>query len=167
MKAKEQVDRVAREFPTANLQDLESLDQLRKVSENISLFHASYPPEISAISELAWTKMGEGYGISVNRERLTISKDLRDEYWIRGTLQGHPVEINAQNISGAFNAADRFILEHGGIRGILKREAGWREAPPSEKQIAHCKRIGLNIPLGATKGMVSAAIDAKMNRVRA
>jgi superfamily II DNA or RNA helicase len=160
--AKEKLERVAREFPTANIQDIKSLDQLKSIAENVSLFHVAYPPEISHLSELAWRKADNGYCLAVNREMVTISQDLRQEWWVRGSLNGKRVEQSSQNLPGAFNQADRIILDNGGCLPILRRTALWRDSKPSEKQVDLCRKLGIAIPRDATKGQVSAALTLKL-----
>ena len=165
-KAKQQLDRIAAEFPTANVQDIKSLSQLESLAENISLFAVSYPPEIRQLSELAWRTSTDGYMLAVNRDLVTLSKDLRDEWWVKGNLAGKQVEIHSQNLPGAFNAADRIVqdaLGHGKM-ALIKRDVKWRQDPPTTGQIALCKKLGLSIPQGSTKGQVSAAIDSKLGR---
>ncbi len=164
--SKEKLERVAKEFPTANLADLKDLTKLDHIAQQVSLFAVKYPPEISQMTELAWRQQGDGYFLPVKKERLTLARDLRDEWWVRGTIDGKPIEIHAQNLAGAFNAADREVLADGERRRLLERGASWRELGPSQKQIDLCRRLGLDIPAGATRGMVSAAIDAKMSAKR-
>lgn len=166
IKAKEQFEQVEKEYPTADLSSITSLNNLKSIAENISLFQVHYPPEIGKLSELAWRKSGDGYCLSVNRNLITITKDLRDEYQIRGTVNGAPVEQSAQNLSGAFNVADSLIPKD--FIGVLKRNARWKDDKPTDKQIALCRILKINIPPGATKGAVSAAIDNKrMQQVKA
>lgn len=159
-KANEQLERIANDFPTANIQDLKNLSELDSIAQHIELFKTSYPPEVSRLTELAWTKQGDAYAITVGRERVTLSADLLGEWWVRGHVNGKPLEIQAQNIAGGFNAADRAILENGGIKNLLARESRWRNDGPSDKQIALCRNLKMAIPNGATRGMVSAALDA-------
>lgn len=163
-KAKEKLERVAAEFPTANLADLKDLNKLDHIAQQVSLFTVKYPPEIGQMTELAWQKQGDGYFLPVMKERLTLAKDLRDEWWVRGALSGQPVEIRAQNLAGAFNAADREVLADGTRKSLVSRGARWRDLPPTDKQIALCRIRQLAIPAGATRGMVSAALDASMGR---
>lgn len=166
-KAKEQLDRIAADFPTANIQDLRNLDELKTMAEHIELFKVSYPPEVSRLTELAWTKQGDAYAINVNRERVTVAADLLGEWWVRGQIGGNAIEIRAQNLAGAFNAADRAVIEAGGAKTLLARESRWRNDGPSEKQIGLCRKLKLNIPNGATRGQVSAALDAHFAAKRA
>lgn len=167
-KAREQLERIAAEFPTANIADLRNLDELKSIAENIQLFKVSYPPEVSRLTELAWTKQGDAYTLPVGRERVTLSADLLGEWWVRGNVGGKQVEIAAQNLAGAFNAADGLVLASGIVpKAILARESHWREAGPSDRQVDLCKRLQLAIPNGATRGMVSAALDAHFQRRRA
>ena len=166
-KAKEKLERIAREFPTANLQDIKSLDNLKSIAENISLFTVHYPPELTRLSELAWRKSGDGYMIAVNRDLVTISKDLREEWQIKGRIGEHQVELRAQNLPGAMNLADAFILDNGGIKPFLARDGRWWGDPPTEKQRMLCRVLKIDVPNGATKGQVSTAIDSKMMQIRA
>lgn len=159
-KAKEQLERVAAEFPTANIQDIRSLTDLDSMAQHIELFKVSYPPEVSRLTELAWTKQGDAYVIPVGRERITVSSDLLGEWWVRGKMNGSELNLSAQNLAGAFNIADREILDGGGVKTFLARNSRWRSDGPSDKQIALCHKLRIMIPNGATKGMVSAALDS-------
>lgn len=166
-KAREQLERIAAEFPTANIADLRNLDELKTIAQNIELFKVSYPTEVSRLTELAWTKQGDAYTLPVGRERVTLSADLLGEWWVRGSVAGKPVEIQAQNLAGAFNIADRVVMDSGVAKTLLARDSRWRNDGPSEKQVALCKRLNLPIPVGATRGMVSAALDAHFSARRA
>ena len=116
---------------------------------------------IARLSELAWRKSGDGYCLAVSRDLVSITQDLRGDWQIRGRVGGAVAEFSAQNLPGAMNVADRFVLDHGGVKGYLKRETKWRGEPPTEKQIRLARILKLTIPPGATKGAVSAAIDAR------
>lgn len=166
-KAKDRLERVAKEFPTANLADLRDLNKLNAITEQISLFQVKYPVEISTLTELAWRKQGEGYWLPVDHGRVTLAQDLRGDWWTRGTVAGFGMEIHSQNLAGAFNAADRAITDMGGNRALYARDARWREAVPTPKQVELCAKIRMNIPAGATRGMVSAALDAHFAKKRA
>ena len=167
-KAREQLERIAAEFPTANIADLRNLDELKTMAENISLFKVSYPPEVSRLTELAWTKQGDAYLIPVGRERISISADLLGEWHVRGRMNGDDIEIQAQNLAGAFNAADRAIIDSGILpKAVLQRDSKWRQTGPSEKQIQLCAKLRIPIPNGATRGQVSAALDTHFQRRQA
>jgi superfamily II DNA or RNA helicase len=163
--AKGRIERVANEFPQANLADLRDLEKLDYIAKQISLFTVKYPPEVEHLTELAWRKQGDGYVLPVMRDRLILSRDLREEWWVRGALNGKPVEIHAQNLAGAFNAADREVLSSSGRIGALtKRNLHWHSEKPTEKQVALCRKMGMQMPAGATRGQVSAALDARFGR---
>lgn len=164
-KAKDQVDRVAREFPTANIASLKDLSKLDAITKQIELFTVKYPVEIKQLTELAWRQQGDGYWLPVERGRLTLAKDLRESWWVRGTVAGKVVEIEAQNLAGAFNVADRAVVETGN-KSLYVRDARWRDAGPSDKQISLCRKLRLDIPMGATRGQVSAALDAHFSARR-
>jgi restriction system protein len=130
--------------------------------------------EVERLTELAWRKQGDCYVLPVMREKLTLSRDLRDGWWVRGSLKGKPVEIHAQNLAEAFNAADRAVAA---ATGLVLRNAfdgttinprrssvRWHDDKPTPKQLELCRKLGLDIPAGATRGMVSAALDAHFGR---
>lgn len=167
-KARSELERIAKEFPTANVQDIKSLDQLKSISENISLFQAHYPAELNRLSELKWRKSGEdSYMLAVDRGSLvTVQKNLIGEWDVRGWVGENKLEMGAQNLPGALNLADHYILSNGGIKPYLAREAGWHSGQPTEAQIALCRKLKIEIPAGATKGQVSLAIDNKLDAGR-
>ncbi len=165
-KARERLERMAAEFPTANIQDIKSLNDLKSIAENIQLFQPNYPPEIARLSELGWRKSAEGYMLAVNRDLVTITKDLREEWQIRGKVGEAVADFSAQNLPGAMNIADRFVLEHGGIKPILARDSRWHHDPPTEKQLGLARVLKIVVPPGTTKGQLSHAIDVKMMEKR-
>jgi hypothetical protein len=164
--AKEQFERVAQQFPTANLQDVKSLDELDSVAEKISLFEVSYPPEVSKLTELAWRKAGDGYFLPVDRGRMTIAQDLREDWWVRGTVAGKPIEIATQNLVGAFAAADRAIMDGGVNKAFVARDARWRGRPASPGQLDWLKRCKLPIPKDVTQEQASAALTEHWRKRR-
>ena len=163
-KAKEQIDRIAREFPTANIQDIKTLSNLKSVAENAALFHPDYPPEIERMSEFAWRKSSDGYMITVNRELVTVTQDLRGDWQVHGKIGEHVAEFSAQNLPGALNLADKWIQDSGGVKTLLKREARWHNDPPTPAQLGLCRKLRIDVPPNATKGQISHAIDARMRQ---
>ena len=162
--AKGKIERVAKEFPQANLADLRDLEKLDYLATQVSLFTVKYPPEVEKLTELAWRKQGDGYVLPIMRERLTLSRDLRDEWWVRGTLNGKPVEIHAQNLAGAFNCADREVLSSGDRKPLVTRSARWHGEKPTPKQEALCRKLGIQVPAGCTRGQISARLDVHFGR---
>ena len=162
--AKKQIERIASEFPQANIYDIKSLDQLKSVAENAALFHPNYPPEIARMSEFAWRKSADGYMITVNRDLVTVVQDLRGDWMVRGKIGDKLAEFSAQNLPGALNLADRWIQDSGGVGTLLKREARWHNDPPTPAQLWKCKQLKIDVPPNATKGQVSHAIDARMRQ---
>lgn len=116
--------------------------------------------EVERLTELAWQKDGDGYVLPIMRERLTLCRGLRDEWWVRGTLNGKPVEIHAQNLAEAFQAAEREVQACTELRPLFKHD----QLEPTPKQVELCKKLGLGIPAGATSGQVSKALDEYFSR---
>lgn len=163
--AKKKYEEVAKEFPTADLTQISTLAKLESVSGSLELFRPNYPPEIAKLSELGWRKNGDGYMLVANRDLITITKDLRDEYTIVGNLKGQVVTLTAQNLPGAFNIGDSLVSRD--LIGLLRRDARWHDDKPTEKQLGLCRILGIPVPTGVTKGQVSAAIDAKRAQQKA
>ena len=161
--AKEKIERIANAFPTANLADLRNLEKLDTIAEQVKLFEVKYPAELSRLTELAWRQQGDGYFLPVERGRLTMAKDLIGEWWVRGTLAGQYIQLHSQNLAGAFNVADREVAKSGN-RGMYVRDAAWRQSGPSEKQKQLCQKLRIDIPVNATRGQVSAALDSYFSR---
>lgn len=164
--AKAKIERIAQQFPQANLADLRNLEKLDAIAEQVKLFEVKYPVEVQSITELAWRQQGDGYWLPVEGGRLNISKDLLGEYWVQGAIKGQYVKIHSQNISGCFNVADREV-EKAGLANMYRRDASWRESGPSQKQIDLCLRLRISIPAGATRGQVSTALDNHFSKRRA
>ena len=118
------------------------------------------------MTELAWREQGSGYFLPVERGRITLAKDLRDEWQVRGMLAGNRIEVNSQNLAGAFNMADAEVRKAGNVN-LYKRDARWRDSGPSEKQQALCRKLGIEIPVNATRGQVSSRLDAHFSKRRA
>jgi len=162
--ARQRMDDAARDYPYSDLSNITDLSMLDSIATSIDLFQVSYPPEVEKLSELAWRKLadGNGYFITVpEKELVEIKKDLRDEYRIFGSVEKQIIDLTATDIHSAFSLADAVILSLGGVKILLKRKAGWHNDPPSPKQLALCKKLGIYVPATATKGDVSRAIDRR------
>jgi len=78
---------------------------------------------------------------------------------------------NAAALHGDFDSAiaawtKAEAVDHGGIKAILSRDRRWHGDPPTEKQLSLCRILELVVPANATKGQVSAAIDARRMQQR-
>jgi superfamily II DNA or RNA helicase len=162
--AKEQIERVAKDFPMANLADIKNLDDLQSIADSVDLFRVSFPPEAAKLTQFCWRKSAGGYQLSVQRDLVTITRDLCDTWQVRGWLHGNKIESAAQNLAGAFSLADRAVVASGAEIKVLTRDARWRRDPPSKGQIDLCRKLKIHIPAEATKGAVSVAIDLKLRR---
>jgi ATP-dependent helicase IRC3 len=167
-KAKQKLDRMAAEFPTANVQDIKSLDQLKSIAENISLFQVNYPPEIARLSELGWRKSTDGYMLAVGRDLVQVAQDLRGDWAVKGKVGEAVADFTSQNLPGAMSLADRWVLDNGGVKPLLARDARWRTRPdpPTEKQLGLARILRITVPPGTTKAQLSNAIDIKKAQMR-
>ena len=71
------------------------------MAEKVALFQGvSYPPEVSLLTELAWTKQGDAYVIPVGRERITVARRPVGRVVGAGRMNGQDVCISSQNLAG-------------------------------------------------------------------
>lgn len=85
--------------------------------------------------------------IQTQEQRFTLAKYMSEEEGIR--------------------EGERWIIEQHPDIGALKRpDARWRQQEPTEKQLELCRRFGILVPVGATKGDLSNLIDQHMTKRR-
>ncbi len=66
----------------------------------------------------------------------------------------------------ATGVAEDQVRRHGDAK-LTDRKAKWRKDAPTDQQKAFAQKLGIGIPATATKGDVSAMIDARMAEIRA
>lgn len=161
MFVKEEVERIQKTYPMADLSHIKCLNDVYAASEKIDLFKVEYPPEIVKMTRLNWRKGSDGYFITVNGQLVTVNEDMRGDWQVRGKLGDNVAEFGAQNLPGALNAADKWVLDNGGCSNLLTRGMAWNGLAATDKQLRLARYLKIAVPNGATRGMVSAAIDAK------
>src|SRR5690606_29874223 len=85
----------------------------------------------------------------------------KDAYTARNGQRGGITNHRGLSLELAFAWGEDIAQEMGGESGslTLNKAASWRKTKPSDKQLAMCRRFGLVVPEGASKGDVSALID--------
>lgn len=84
-------------------------------------------------------------------------------YAARNGQRGGITNHRGLSLELAFAWGEDIAQEMGGDTGriTLNKRSSWRKEKPSDKQLARCRREGIVIPEGASKGDVSALIDIK------
>lgn len=161
-KVKKEFERIAREFPEADVSNIKDIGQLKTLTEHLDLFKIHEPPEIHRLTRVVgWRKSGEGYMIANHGGVLEIRQDLLGKFAVTGNMQGRIVSDQSQSLEGAFNVADRIVVDVVG-RGLAFKDAKWRNDPPSDKMIELARNKGITI-IPKTAGELSNAINAKKN----
>lgn len=85
----------------------------------------------------------------------------KDAYTARDGQRGGITSHRGLSLELAFAWGEDIAQEMGGESGALtlNKASSWRKTKPSDKQLAMCRRFGLVVPEGASKGDVSALID--------
>ncbi len=153
-----ELSKVQLQNPQLDLTKLEDINKLQAYAEQVDLFNASYPDETSCISDNKWRKTGENvYVLSIiNRETVTVIKDVLDNWRIIGDCNGYSVRDAKRSLEEAIKEADFKVGLLGGrrIKALVSRSAKWCSNAPTEMQLLACKRLRIVVPPGATKSEV-------------
>lgn len=170
VKAAEVLKAAQLQHPTADLTKLGNIQDLDKFLETVDLFKVEYPKEIIQISDYQWHRTFDGsYVLMLAKgENVCVYKDVLDNWNIKGTVNGASFNRTAQVFDNAINEADSMVRALGGrsITALAKREAKWHKAPPTQIQMNMCKRLGLKVPEGATKGEVHERINLHLLQLK-
>ena len=152
--------------------DAKSLAEAQDLAASpVDLFDMKPDPEIEKYSKYDWRSAGESHW-AINLKdfgHIEIHRNVLDQYevmWHKESgkmMSSQPVD----SVVDAFEKADGLISDftNPATVAIVDKEAKWRGAGASEKQLAKLKkwRIPHN-PKTITKGEASALMDAQMSR---
>jgi ATP-dependent helicase IRC3 len=164
------IEKLASQNPSAL--DTGSLADAQDVAaSSIDLFDMKPDPEIEKYSKYDWRSAGEDHW-AINLKdfgHIEICRNVLDQYeviWHRDSgkmMSSQPVE----NMSEAFEKADGLIGDFTNLAtlAIVDKEAKWRGAMASEKQLIKLKkwRVPHN-PKTITKGEAKELMDAKISQ---
>lgn len=149
--------------PQIDVQNLDSLDDLKARAEHVDLFQIKYPEPVLANSLLQWHQNTDGDSFVLllpENESVVITKDLLDQYHVVGSVNGNKFQTSERSLTEAFHRADGFVTQFGrNIIHLLRRESAWMEAPATGRQIGFLKRMRIPVPAGLTKGEASRKIS--------
>lgn len=162
----EEVEKLKAEKPFVDLTKVDDISNLRTYAEAVDLFQVTYAPEIIQISEYQWHKTGSNaYVLLLTKgESVTVIKDLLDDWHMIGYVNGYEVRKKYREFEEAIRDADYQVQVLGGkgLASVAKRKASWSNEPPTPGQLIQCKRFGIVVPPGATKGEVHQALNKAM-----
>ena len=154
-----EIEKVKRRNPLLDLTRVDDVNKLQSYAEQVDLFKVSFPPEIIQLSEYQWHRTGvNAYVLALlNNESVTVIGDMLDKWHIVGDVNGYKVRDERLTFEEAIKEADYKVgmLGGRGLRSLVSREAAWKRLPPTPAQLVVCRRMGIVVPQGATKGEVS------------
>jgi superfamily II DNA or RNA helicase len=184
------VERLRSEYPNKRPKSFKSLAELAGYEEVDLFARYEFPEELTAFAKFSWVKGGDDmYFLSLpDKERVTVKKDILGHWSLRLWREVAPIgDINdpfshrntaatlsnllrvpaVPDLAAAIKKAEQAVeLTRPQARGLLARKASWRGNPPTEKQLALCRRLGILVSQAATCGQVSAAISAAFGGAR-
>jgi len=114
---------------------------------------------------IAWVHVDAGYAVMLP-QRMVLLEKSGDE-WVATSMpagygvKGRNVELaRAADLEWAQGAAEDYVRRQ--APQLTARDAPWRKTPPSDKQLAFARKLGIQVDPTWSKGDVSQAIDAKM-----
>lgn len=154
------LERLSASSPWIDLARLVSADELELVSERIDLFRLEPPDEIAAFTDFCWCGRPDGsYRLLLPEgESVTLQEDHLGNWRATLSSPGRPQESlpSRDRLKDAVQAVDHDIRRNRPeLVRVLSITAQWRDAAPSEKQLAFLQRRNIPIPEGLTKGQAS------------
>jgi len=152
-----------------------SFEELDTVLTEVDLIkELSIPEEIIGVSGLAWLKVGEeDYALPCGNSALEQDRMAKIEtdplgrrfLTLSSSLMEYPPMPLGTDLGKAFDEADRMIRMtwHDCVQ-IVRADARWREQPPTERQLATLRRMGVEenfIALCETAGQARALIEQR------
>lgn len=137
-------------------------------------FHSSQD-EVRKLSNFAWLKIGpEKYQLSFltngGSSIAEVFRENKDAPWISKMTHGsgafHTIGT-AKSVEDAISMTDDFLTRHySGNIAFSKRNATWRDAPATEKQMKLIRLFRVDVPEKLSKGDASAIIGRIMMQRR-
>ncbi|MGI8962116.1 MAG: DEAD/DEAH box helicase [Bryobacteraceae bacterium] len=158
----DEVEAIKKRKPTFDITTLTDAEKLKAYAEEVDLFKVTFSTEIAEISGLSWHKTSPTcYVLALlNKESVAILTDILEKWHIIGDCNGTHIRESRYTFAEAIRYADQRVRELGGVSllSLLSRKALWHDGPPTESQRRACARMGIQIPITATKGDVSKKI---------
>jgi superfamily II DNA or RNA helicase len=154
----DEVDLLKADKPYLDLTQVENVHELQTYAQQVDLFKVGFDPEIVQFSQYQWHKTGlRQYTLFlVAGDQVSVAADLLDNWHLIGEVRGVQIADYKGSLKDAIEEADFQVKLNGGktnqsfAKRLLVKDSG----PPTASQIMLCRKIGLDIPRGATHGEV-------------
>jgi len=150
----------------AGITDMEGLEQA--LAEFDPLTSAAIEDYLR--TELSWVKTSFGYAISCPtapgrpsaQMGLIVDPLGRVHLEIKQRGFGRQKLGQFPSVQHGIDGAESYAREQFEGYRVSMKDAKWRTGTPSAKQLEFAKKLGLQVPAGATKGQVATMIDARV-----
>lgn len=176
-RVKAKVDEAKAKYPSIDLTQVQSVDDIQAQVEKVDLFQVKWEPEVVENSKNQWKKtIGGDYIIHLpNKESVLLYQDLLDKWNVKGTVCGNSFElIGLNDLQEAFKQGDNFLQMYGReYLNLIRREAKWHKKKISLAQKNFIKRLYKYEPKilahidNISSGEAQALIDRKINSLGA
>lgn len=149
--------------------EAESLEDLEMKSKAFDPLAMARLPR-GMVSDYSWVKTGFGFALSIpNGPQLGIVENLLGQGILKIKFKGRPPQ--QLGVFGgpliAMETADSYVASnYQESINIIRKNARWRRDEPSQKQLDTCKKVGIEVKDGMTKGDVSILLDLRFNGKR-
>lgn len=140
-------------------------DGAEYIAAAFDLFAA--PADIDG-AEMAWLDYGDTYRLQLAKHgEITVQSDALDRW---AALYYNPETNTTVSICGGTETGKEAAIRtveawvnryHPDVMVLLDRNAKWRHERPSRQQLDLCRRMGIFLPEGATKGQVSMMLSRR------
>jgi superfamily II DNA or RNA helicase len=159
----DEIEEIKFSKPFVDITKVLNANDLKTYAEQVDLFRVELAPEVLQWSEYCWQKSGnDAYVLLLpDKENVVVLKDMLDQWHIVGKVRGVELRDVKPDFGTALREADYQVKLHGGrnVNALVNRNSGWRTKPPTELQLAMCRRFGVKVPAGATRGEVTLKLD--------
>jgi ATP-dependent helicase IRC3 len=167
------VEGAQKQFPNVDFSGLKDVSQLRSYIQAADLWKVRFAEETKDISELQWTKRGDGsYRILLPKgEYFSIREDMVGNYSVKGVLVGNEFrEKGFTNLSEAVGYAEKQIttVTPDVLKLLRIKGEKWMSGPVSPKQRPHLLKFGITESQIArmTTGEAQQFLNQKWNRTK-
>lgn len=161
------MDELETQVPMSSLGDVTTIQQVKDLASAFDPLMRN-KPESYLRTTLAWVKTSFGYALSLgNYSQLGVVMSHLDSAELRVKSPEGRVESLGwyKSAQSAITEGETWVREHHEDRiGLLSNSSKWRQDIPTGAQLDMCRRLGLKVPLGSSKGDVSMMIDGAMTQ---
>jgi len=162
LETEREIEELMEHCPLVDVERIHTPTDIKLAAKRIEFWNFAPPAEIADFTPNTWHAMPGGYRLCLkDGESLVVESDLVDTWNIH--LKSYKTGLTALGRVGdletAICFADDFVAsERPDSLKLVARDASWREAHPSDKQIDVLRRNGITTPAELTKGQAAQII---------